>query len=297
MLNIRVGTRGSKLALAQTNTVLKQLTNQDLSSDTVIINTSGDKVLDRDLHQVGSIGLFINELDTSLLNGSIDIAVHSMKDIPTNRPTGLITAAVLHRDTPTDFLVSNISIDEIHTIGTSSMRRRAQLLRYFKSKYPFKVDSLRGNLDTRLLKLKEGKYDAIVVAEAGLERLNYNVSGVRLPYTQFVPSPNQGTIAIVCRKDFKYIDTIKSLNDDQTMFDTTVERIIMEKIGGGCFIPAGIYCQNNRLVAEVLSIDGSKSCRIDERVSSISDAVDIGKQFYESASDIITETRNIIGLR
>ncbi len=297
MLNVRIGTRGSKLALAQTNTVLGLLANAGVPAESQIITTSGDAVLDRGLHQIGGQGVFVRELDNAILRGEIDAAVHSMKDIPAERPDGLITAAILPRDPPFDFFVFNRPVEEIYSVGTSSTRRRAQLLRYYQCMPQVRVEPLRGNVDTRLAKLNDGLYDAIVLAEAGLVRLGYHVNGVRLPADQFVPSPNQGTVAVVCRDTPELREVFAPLNDAQTAFDTGVERLVMEQVGGGCFTPQGIFCWDGHLIAEVLSLDGSRSDRIVEKVTSFEEATEIGIQFREIASELIEEARTVLGLK
>ncbi|MDE2443115.1 MAG: hydroxymethylbilane synthase [Methanocorpusculum sp.] len=296
-MNVRIGTRGSKLALAQTNTVLGLLANAGVPAESQIITTSGDAVLDRGLHQIGGQGVFVRELDNAILRGEIDAAVHSMKDIPAERPDGLITAAILPRDPPFDFFVFNRPVEEIYSVGTSSTRRRAQLLRYYQCMPQVRVEPLRGNVDTRLAKLNDGLYDAIVLAEAGLVRLGYHVNGVRLPADQFVPSPNQGTVAVVCRDTPELREVFAPLNDAQTAFDTGVERLVMEQVGGGCFTPQGIFCRDGHLIAEVLSLDGSRSDRIVEKVTSFEEATEIGIQFREIASELIEEARTVLGLK
>lgn len=297
MLNVRIGTRGSKLALAQTNNVLGLLTEAGVPAGSQIITTSGDAVLDRGLHQIGGQGVFVRELDNAILRGEIDAAVHSMKDIPAERPDGLITAAILPRDSPYDFFMFNRPVEEIYSVGTSSTRRRAQLLRYYQCMPQVRVEPLRGNVDTRLAKLNDGLYDAIVLAEAGLVRLGYHVNGVRLPADQFVPSPNQGTVAVVCRDTPELREVFAPLNDPQTAFDTGVERRVMEQVGGGCFTPQGIFCRNGHLIAEVLSLDGTRSDRIVETVTSFEEATEIGIQFREIASELIEEARTALGLK
>ncbi|MDR0438855.1 MAG: hydroxymethylbilane synthase [Methanocalculaceae archaeon] len=297
-MNVKIGTRGSKLALAQTSNVLELLAEQDIPAESKIIVTSGDAMHDRDLHQIGGQGVFVHELDNAILHGDIDAAVHSMKDIPVDRPDGIITAAILPRDPPYDFLVSNQpvkNLKNIYSIGTSSTRRRAQLLRYYQSMPLVLVEPLRGNVDTRLEKLNNGFYDAIVLAEAGLVRLGYHVNGMRLPVDQFVPSPNQGTVAVVCRDTSELREIFAPLNDFQTTFDTGVERLIMEQVGGGCFTPQGIFCRDGHLIAEVLSLAGDRSNRIVENVQSFEEAIEIGMQFRDIASDLIEEVKITIG--
>ena len=291
---IRIGTRGSKLALAQTNRVVSALEANGVDVEIVVISTRGDRVTDRALHEAGGFGLFVRELDNAILDGRIDAAVHSMKDIPAERPKGTALAAVLKRDPPFDFMVVEKPLEEVFTIGTSSLRRRAQLLRYYY-KYPeMHVANLRGNIDTRLSKLDAGEYDAIILAEAALTRLGIHAHGFRLPADAFIPAPNQGAIAVVSRDESSLLDIFAPLNDEQTAFDTAAERAVMEEIGGGCFTPYGIYCQGGRLAAEVLSIDGTKSCRVDGLISSVEEARAVGRALREEAADLIEEARLVV---
>lgn len=291
---IRIGTRGSKLALAQTNRVVSALEANGVDVEIVVISTRGDRVTDRALHEAGGFGLFVRELDNAILDGRIDAAVHSMKDIPAERPKGTALAAVLKRDPPFDFMVVEKPLEEVFTIGTSSLRRRAQLLRYYY-KYPeMHVANLRGNIDTRLSKLDAGEYDAIILAEAALTRLGIHAHGFRLPADAFIPAPNQGAIAVVSRDESSLLDIFAPLNDEQTAFDTAAERAVMEEIGGGCFTPYGIYCQGGRLAAEVLSLDGTKSCRVDGLISSVEEARGVGREIRERAAELIEEARLVV---
>lgn len=290
---IRLGTRGSKLALAQTERVASLLEARGVKTEIEIISTRGDRVTDRALHEAGGYGLFVRELDNAILEGRIDAGVHSMKDIPAERPTGLALAAVLKRDPPFDFLVVNKPMDEIFKIGTSSLRRRAQLLRYYQDSPEMRIENLRGNIDTRLEKLEMNEYDAIMLAEAGLTRLNYRVNGFRLPADTFVPAPNQGVIAIVSRDTEELRHAFAPLNDEVTAFDTAAERAVMEEIGGGCFTPQGIYSQGGKLIAEVLSLDGTRTCRIDRHISTVDEARAVGRELKERGADLIEEARHV----
>jgi len=170
-----IGTRGSALALAQADQVAAMLKQHGFDTERKIIKTSGDSFTDRPLHQIPGVGAFVRELDDRMLDGEIDIAVHSMKDIPTERPDELAIAAVLKRDSPLDVLLTRdgSTLDEMPkgaTIGTTSMRRQAQLLRY---RPDLVIKDLRGNIDTRRRKVAEGQYDGILLAEAGLQRMGY----------------------------------------------------------------------------------------------------------------------------
>jgi hydroxymethylbilane synthase len=293
-MTIKIGTRGSKLALAQTSTVCKKLAALGIDTEQVIINTQGDTTTGVPLHEIGGQGVFVRALDDAILAGHIDCAVHSMKDIPTFRPNGLITAAVLKRDSTADYLAYNGSLDAIRVIGTSSTRRRAQLLRHDPE---ISIKDLRGNVDTRIRKMAAGEYDAIMLAEAGLTRLSIRIPGERLPPEKFVPAPNQGTIAVVSRTDPSLMERLSHLDHSPSRTDVAVERAVMEQLGGGCFTPLGIYCHHGHLIAEVLSLDGTRTERIDTDVKSIEQARELGKLLHERARDLIDDAYKKLGIR
>ena len=263
-MHLRIGTRGSRLALVQARRVAALLGERGYQADLSVITTRGDMVDGVPLHEIGGQGVFVRALDDAILAGEIDCAVHSMKDIPALRPAGVSTVAILERDSPADFLAHTLPLDTVRIIGTSSTRRRAQILRNIPGKF---VDGLRGNVDTRLRKLTDGQYDAIVLAEAGIERMSLSVPGTRLAPELFVPSPNQGTIAVVCRDDPAVTPILSEIDHPGTRFDTGVERAVMEEVGGGCFTPQGIYCTNGHLTGEILSLDGDRQVRIEEDVA------------------------------
>jgi hydroxymethylbilane synthase len=293
-MTIKIGTRGSKLALAQTSTVCKKLAALGIDTEQVIINTQGDTTTGVPLHEIGGQGVFVRALDDAILAGHIDCAVHSMKDIPTFRPNGLITAAVLKRDSTADYLAYNGSLDAIRVIGTSSTRRRAQLLRHDPE---ISIKDLRGNVDTRIRKMAAGEYDAIMLAEAGLTRLSIRIPGERLPPEKFVPAPNQGTIAVVSRTDPSLMERLSHLDHSPSRTDVAVERAVMEQLGGGCFTPLGIYCHHGHLIAEVLSLEGTRTERIDTDVKSIEQARELGKLLHERARDLIDDAYKKLGIR
>ena len=217
-----IGTRGSRLALVQTRKVAALLKEKGVETGEQIIKTDGDRFTDRPLYQVSTgVGAFVRELDDAMVANGIEIAVHSMKDLPTIRPPELITAAVLPRDSPYDFCTKEgWTIDELPknaVIGTSSMRRRAQLMRY---RPDLQIEELRGNIDTRLRKLEEGQYDGIILAEAGLERMGWHDRvRTRLDIEMFTPSPNQGTVAVVALAGTPAVDAVAVLNDEKTQIE------------------------------------------------------------------------------
>jgi hydroxymethylbilane synthase len=292
-MSIRIGTRGSRLALAQTQTVCKKLSLVGIDAEQVIMNTHGDTITGVPLHEIGGQGVFVRALDDAILAGDIDCAVHSMKDIPAFRPSGLVTAAVIKRDSAADYLACNGSLDDVHVIGTSSTRRRAQLLRYNPE---ITIRDLRGNVDTRIRKMVSGDVDAIMLAEAGLTRLGISIPGKRFLPENFVPAPNQGTIAIVSRADPSLMEELSTLDHTQTRTDVAIERGVMEQLGGGCFTPLGIYCNNGHLIAEVLSLDGKRTERIETDVKNIEQAREHGKHLYKKARDLIDDAYQKLGI-
>jgi hydroxymethylbilane synthase len=291
-MHIRIGTRGSKLALAQAETVCRCLTEQGNEVETAIIKTQGDRVTEVPLHEIGGQGIFVRALDDAIMSGEIDAAVHSMKDIPAKRPAELSICAILPRDSPADFLIFEGDIAHVQSVGTSSMRRQAQLLRHDPT---IVIKPLRGNLDTRIRRLVAGDYDAIVVAEAGIQRLGYQVSGVRLPPERFVPTANQGTIAVVCRQDPALIESFRALDHPATRKDMMLERAAMEEIGGGCFTPLGIFCRPGHLILEALSLDGTRWKRFEGDVQDERQARELGRKLKEEAVDLIAEAQARVG--
>lgn len=292
-MSITIGTRGSKLALAQTDTVIAKLAKLDIETEKVIISTEGDVKTQVPLHAVGGQGVFVRALDDAILDGRIDCAVHSMKDIPAYRPSGLFTAAVLKRDSAADFIAHTRSIGGVKVIGTSSTRRRAQLLRHDPE---ITIQDLRGNVDTRLRKMSDGEYDAIILAEAGLTRLGLRVPGERLTPDKFVPSPNQGTVAVVSRADPSLMEVLSALDHPQSRTDVLIERAVMEQLGGGCFTPLGVYCRAGHLIAEVLSLDGQRTERIETDVKTIEEAREQGRVLLGKAKDLIEDAYNKLGI-
>jgi hydroxymethylbilane synthase len=275
-----IGTRGSALALAQADIVARELQKIGVETEVRTIKTHGDVVTDRPLHElsnVGGVGAFVREIDEHSLAGDIDIAVHSMKDIPTIRPEQLVTAAILKRDPPYDVLITgggdgnSTSIDDLPAgavIGTSSLRRRAQLHRF---RSDLDIIDLRGNINTRMRKLREGVYDGIILAEAGLVRLGWDIGFERLGIDHFIPSANQGTIVVVTLKDSDAGDLVRALDHSQTRVETEIERIVISVLGGGCDVPIGAFAEivggdRVRVRAEVLSLDGSRYERVDEAI-------------------------------
>lgn len=273
-----IGTRGSILALEQAKRVAFILKSKGVISTINIIKTKGDIKTKEPLYLISNgDGVFVNELDEALESLKIDIAVHSMKDLPSNRKDIFSISSVLKRDSPYDVLISNIDIDienipDNFIIGTSSLRRKAQLLRYNSN---LVIKELRGNIDTRIKRLNENEYDAIILSEAGLERLNliHKLKNkiMRLPIDKFCPAPNQGTIAVVAIKNSVYNRLLNSINDKYTFIETYIERKLMEYLNVGCFMPIGIYAKHNNnsidVFIDIIKADGSDSFQLKDTIS------------------------------
>ena len=269
MRKIKIGTRASRLALWQAEFVAKELKKffPTLEIELIKIKTTGDKILDAPLAKIGGKGLFTKELELQMAAGAIDLAVHSLKDMPTELPKGFKIAAITKRAQPFDAFVSNkfSAIEELPkgaVIGTSSLRRAAQILNLYPH---LRIENLRGNVDTRLKKLDAGNFDAIILAAAGLERLGYS-DKVKQILTEIIPAAGQGALAIEIRADdFETAETVKFLNDEKTFNATKIERDFLKVIGGSCQIPVGIFAEfdENKISARavIASIDGKKIIR------------------------------------
>ncbi len=246
---IRIATRKSPLALWQAEHVAERLEKTFPGLKTVLVKmtTRGDKILDAPLAKVGGKGLFVKELEQGMLEGSADIAVHSMKDVPVEFPEGLHLAAILAREDPTDAFVSNhytslTGLPDNARIGTSSLRRQCQI----KEKYPAaEILSLRGNVNTRLAKLDAGEYDAIILASAGLKRLGMAERISECLSTEVsLPAIGQGAIGIECRRDDAEMNQLLSaLHDPETSLCVTAERAMNARLNGGCQVPIAGFAQ------------------------------------------------------
>jgi len=270
---LRIATRKSPLALWQAHYVSNMLQHHhpELKVELVTMTTQGDKILDTPLAKVGGKGLFVKELETGMLEGRADIAVHSMKDVPVEFPTGLHLAVICEREDPRDAFVSNTfsSLDDLPEgarLGTSSLRRQSQIAAI---RPDLKIIDLRGNVNTRLKKLDEGEYDAIILAAAGLKRLEFEDR-----ITQFIgtdvclPAIGQGAVGIECRSDDTRVhNLIAPLNDNKTQIRVLAERAMNQRLQGGCQVPIAGYAEFEHglimLRGLVGQVDGQKIIRGD----------------------------------
>ena len=270
MKHLRIGSRGSILARWQAEFVRKQLFQlAGVEAEIIIIKTSGDKMQQAPLTQIGGKGIFIKELEEALLDETVDLAVHSVKDIPTETPSRLFFPAVCRRDDVRDCLVSNTGtllaqLKHGARVGTSSLRRQAQLRHH---RPDLDIRELRGNVDTRLRKVESGEYDAIVLSKAGLDRLGWSAKITEPISTEIsLPAVGQGAIAIESRvKDQETADVLGKLDDNETRTAIIAERALLSKLQGGCQVPVGAWArfERNELLMEavVCSVDGQQYVR------------------------------------
>ncbi|MFY8010121.1 MAG: hydroxymethylbilane synthase [Flavobacterium sp.] len=265
---IRIGTRDSELALWQAHTVQKKLNDLGYSTEIVAVKSQGDIILDKPLYELGITGIFTKTLDIAMINGQVDIAVHSMKDVPTALPIGIVQAAVLERANVLDILVHKGNTDFLNekaTIATGSLRRQAQWL----NKYPnHTVVDLRGNVNTRMQKLQDNDWSGAVFAAAGLERINLKPDTfINLDW--MVPAPAQGAMVVVAMGNDDYtIDAVSQLNDIETEICTYIERQFLRTLEGGCTAPIGALAKYNQHDDTIefhgclLSLDGQQKFEI-----------------------------------
>jgi hydroxymethylbilane synthase len=262
-----LGTRGSKLAMKQARLVADGLGSR-INVELRIIKTRGDFFLEKPLDEFPGTGTFVDNLNGMVLKGEIDAAVHSMKDLPTEIPDSLTIAAVLPRASPLDVLISNHRLKDLPMraiVGTSSKRRRAQLLRL---RPDLRIKDIRGNIDTRIRKLDSASpnrqtYDAIVTAKAGMMRLGFDgIGGLQIEELPFITSAGQGAIAVVTKEDSEAETIVEEFDDRRSRMETETERMIMGTFGGGCGVPMGVMADVKDgfifIRAEILSTDGSR---------------------------------------
>lgn len=268
MKSIRIGTRNSALALWQAREVARHLQNSNYMTEIVPIVSSGDKNLNQPLYSLGITGVFTRDLDTALLNDEIDIAVHSLKDVPTKLPENIELIAYLERDYPQDVLIRKeaAKTKEFHELklATSSLRRRAFWLKY----YPEAVFSdIRGNIQTRLQKLEDQDFDATILSLAGIKRMKMNTEYEMMPF--MIPAPSQGVVAVAGHSDKKEINGIlRTINHKETQICVEIERNFLSTLEGGCTAPIGAFAEiienQIRFKAALCSLDGKNCISTDE---------------------------------
>ena len=286
---IRIGTRDSELALWQAKTVEKKLKDLGYTTQIIAVKSEGDIILDKPLYELGITGIFTKTLDIAMINGQVDIAVHSMKDVPTALPTGIVQAAVLERANILDILVHNGNTDflqSVATIATGSLRRQAQ----WWNKYPkHTVVDLRGNVNTRMQKLKDNDWNGAIFAAAGLERINLKPENY-IDLDWMIPAPAQGAMVVVAMANDNFtIDAVSQLNDIETEICTHIERQFLKTLEGGCTAPIGAIAKYNEdedtieFKGVLLSIDGKQKLEIQRNVP-ISEWKKLG---FHSAQEIL----------
>ncbi|MBI3737581.1 MAG: hydroxymethylbilane synthase [Chloroflexi bacterium] len=285
-------TRPSALARWQTNWVIHALKNihRDLECEEKIITTQGDKILDKPLPEIGGKGLFTQELESELLNGDVHCAVHSLKDLPVENPAGLTIGCIPARAEVRDALISKhgytlATLPKGASVGTSSLRRAAQIL---SIRPDLRTESLRGNVDTRLRKALDGQYDAIILAGAGLSRLDLDKHVTEwLPLDVMFPAPGQGALAVQCRStDQTTLSLLAALEDESTRKAVTAERAFLSGLGGGCAVPVAAHAVTSdrssviSLTGLVISENGKKVVKVTDEGN---DALELGKHLADKA--------------
>jgi hydroxymethylbilane synthase len=292
---LTVGTRGSKLSVAQTETVLEALrtVNPDVEFKLKTIKTFGDKERTRPLFAIDRKGLFEREINQALLKGEVDFAVHSFKDVPTEASDEIVVAAVPKRGSKNDALVSRngISLTKLRegaVVGTGSLRRLAQVKRY---RADLEVKPVRGNLDSRIRKVEKGEFDAVIIAEAGLERLGLTAKmSERLPLDCFPPAAGQGALAVVARKgEDDIVEFLREIDHEPSRAEVTAERTLIQTLGGGCRVPISAVGNTEknrlRLSGYVFSVDG-KNMLAAHAESDLAEAETLGKMV---AADLLRQ--------
>lgn len=281
-----IGTRGSKLALWQAHYVkglLEEATGKNV--DIKVIKTTGDKILDVPLAKVGGKGLFTKELEVALLAGEVDLCVHSMKDVPTELPEGCILAGMPQRVDPSDVIVAHDgetleTLKEGGRVGTSSLRRIAQVR---AARPDVEIVDVRGNLDTRMRKAEDGEVDLVILAAAGIKRLGWeNRISSHIPAEVMVSAVGQGAIGIEIREDDEYMKALcDELSDPETLVTVTAERVVMNRLDGGCQVPIGAraHLEGDELILDAMvgTVDGSTILRI-QTSGSASDPIAVGEK-------------------
>jgi hydroxymethylbilane synthase len=285
VIRLRIGTRGSALALAQSSWVKRQIEEHmpEIQVELCTIRTSGDGFINAAIKEIGGKGIFTKEIEDALITGEIDLAVHSLKDLPAQLPSGLTLVAVPKREDARDVLISrsNAKLADLAQnarIGTGSLRRRAQLLAY---RSDLQIAPVRGNIDTRLKKLDNGEFDALVLAASGLRRI-----GRENTITQFLPDEicvsavAQGALGIEARDETDLRERLAFLHDAQACAEVCAERAFAGRLGSGCHVPIGararVFDNQLKIIGVVASLEGQKTCR-GELVGHVGKAVELGQ--------------------
>ena len=284
-MKYKIGTRGSLLSLAQTNWVISELKkgSPEIEFEIVTIKTKGDTDA-RPLFTINQKGIFEKEIDRAVAEKKVDFAVHSLKDVPSELLNDLVLACIPKREDPNDVFISKddstlLTIKKGSKVGTSSLRRAVQIWRI---RPDLIVKPIRGNIETRIRKIQQGEFDAVVLAQAGISRLGLDVKFERLSTKDFPPSPGQGAIAIVSRKDNpSLIEILRKIEDLDSRYEVEAERSLSVFVDSGCRFPVGAIAEKkgDRLTLNVIvySVDGSKSINV-ERTGDFMQAVELGKQ-------------------
>lgn len=300
---LRIGTRGSKLALVQSETIARLLraAHPGLQVELTIIQTTGDRVLDTPLSVIGGKGVFTKEIEEALLDNRVDLAVHSLKDLPTVQVEGLALGAITHREDPRDVLLARqpVELSDLNTgqpVGTSSLRRRAQLL---AANPRAEVVELRGNVPTRISRMESGDYAAIILAGAGLSRLGATAAYMHpLEFEHMLPAPGQGSLGLQIRaEDSEAARLVAPLHDAPSAICCEAERALLQALGGGCQLPLGTYAHIREgrvhLHGRVVSLDGKQLCEAQAEGSLLEPAAlgyRLGEQMLrEGAGQILEE--------
>lgn len=274
MQTIKIGTRGSLLALAQAKIIDSEIKkyNKDIETEFVIIKTKGDKILDKPLSEIGDKGLFVSEFEEALIDNEIDIAVHSAKDLPLKLKEGLEIIAAPKRADERDVLITKKDAKDISIIGTSSPRRDFYIKKFFPNS---KIKPIRGNVDTRLKKLLNNEYDGIILAKAGLDRLNYHLNELKdfelriFETKDFLPAACQGIIAVEAKKDFYLKERILKINDEKTFLSYQIERAVIEQLQANCSEISAAYSKIIDGKIELTIMYGGKEISIIETKENI----------------------------
>ena len=307
-MKYKVGTRGSRLAIAQTEIVLSILREKtSIDYEIVTINTTGD-IDRRPIFTIDEKGIFEKEINQAVISGQVDFAVHSLKDIPSDLSDKLIVASIPKRASPNDVLVSKekLKLEELPTsavVGTSSLRRAIQI---FRLRPDLHVKPIRGNVETRVRRLGVGEYDGVILAEAGLMRLGMqDVIAERFDFKDFVPAPGQGAIAIVCRRqNAELIELLKTAEDPESKIEVDAERALVSKLEAGCRFPVGAIAVSNpkqstfTLYASIFSPDGRKNIKLNNS-GNVGDAAKVGIELAdlllkEGARELAAGWRNAV---